>query len=63
MRGLFEDGLNSAAHVGLGAIAGKDLVIPFLIYQFILQRDNNATVDSAEFFVGWLLASLFSGKR
>lgn len=54
-RPLFTDGFNSVAHVALGGLFGARFVIPFLFYQYVLKVDENSTVDSLEYVVGWLL--------
>lgn len=59
-RGLFEDGFNSAAHVGFGLVS-KDvtIIVPiFAAYQW-MEGGVNKWVDMAEFGIGWLAAELF----
>ena len=55
MRTIYTDGFNSAAHVALGYIGGSSLLVPFLVYQLVLQGRPNDVVDVAEYLSGWLL--------
>jgi len=54
MRPLFTDSLNSLSHFVLGILAFyfPIIIIPFLIYQYILKPDINSTIDTCEFLIG-----------
>ena len=61
MRGFFADGVNSAAHVGLGYTSA--IYAPlwgsllFLVYQLTQEDQTNTGVDLAEFVVGYLFGA------
>jgi hypothetical protein len=52
-RDLYTDGENSLAHVGLGYFGGKAMLVPFLVYQYLLKYDGNSHVDTVEYLAGW----------
>jgi len=58
MRDLFTDNWNSAWHFIFGVLAIKFwIIIPvFIIYQYIIKYDNNSTIDTLEFAIGYLFA-------
>ena len=65
MRLLFADGRNSMWHIVFGILAFQySIIIPlFLVYQFLLKRDSNSLIDTAEFAVGYLVIYLYSKAR
>jgi hypothetical protein len=62
-RPLFTDGFNSLAHVVLGFAFGRNLLAPFLTYQYVLKPDHNSTIDSLEFAAGWMLREKLDKRR
>ena len=60
VRLIFTDRWNSFWHVLFGVLSVRLWwIIPiFLVYQFILKYDENSTIDTAEFFIGYFFELL-----
>jgi hypothetical protein len=56
MRLLFVDGWNSFWHIvfGMVSIPFPIVIIPFLLYQFVLKYDGNSGIDTLEFALGYV---------
>jgi len=57
MRELFVDGWNSFWHLvfGILSVPFPIMIPPFLLYQYVLKYDENSTIDTLEFIVGYIV--------